>query len=381
MNENYQKLLAKIIVGSQMFGTNTPESDVDIAEIYKCDNDDLLGLTYKEHDDLNKDYRRYEIGKVIKMLMEANPNILEMLNAPDDCLLETSEEWEYLRSIKDTFLTKNIGKTFIGYAKSQIKKADSLNKKMNWEKNRVAHKDILDFCYIVEDAKSIPFKKWIKFKSYELKFFGVAKIPHNDNLYALYYDNHSHMIHSDIIPTELKLIYNEQAEKQNIKSFGYKGLVKVDEEKNDVVSNQLRLSSIPKDEQPIATLIYNKDAYTTHCKDYREYQTWLQNRNEIRYRTNKEHGQIIDGKNLAHNVRLLMTVKEALLGNGLKVRRNKNEIEYLLKIKHGELDLKQIKLDTENEIKIVEDLMKKSNLPEKKDLLFYHDILIKLRKI
>jgi hypothetical protein len=59
----------------------------------------------------------------------------------------------------------------------------------------------------------------------------------------------------------------------------YKGLVKVGESAdggdNYGISNQLRLSSIPG-EKSIATIVYNKDGYTKHCKDYREYQEWLQ---------------------------------------------------------------------------------------------------------
>ena len=55
-------------------------------------------------------------------------------------------------------------------------------------------------------------------------------------------------------------------------------------------SNELRLSSIPKSLYPVATLYYNKDGYTTHCKDWKSYQTWLNERNLNRFHTNVSHG-------------------------------------------------------------------------------------------
>jgi hypothetical protein len=59
------------------------------------------------------------------------------------------------------------------------------------------------------------------------------------------------------------------------------------------ISNQLRLSSIPKT-KTIAIVIYNK-RYSQHCKDYKEYQEWIEKRNDSRCR-GASHGQRIDGK-------------------------------------------------------------------------------------
>jgi hypothetical protein len=46
--------------------------------------------------------------------------------------------------------------------------------------------------------------------------------------------------------------------------------------------NQLRLSSAKRRES-VCIILYNKDSYSSHCKDYKEYQEWLENRNESRY--------------------------------------------------------------------------------------------------
>ena len=96
--------------------------------------------------------------------------------------------------------------------------------------------------------------------------------------------------------------------------FGYKGLVKTGEGQNVAESNALRLSSIPKGETPICNIVYNKDGYSEHCKDYKSYEEWLENRNEARWVDVKSHGQKIDGKNMMHCKRLISMAKEIAEG-------------------------------------------------------------------
>ena len=55
------KTLAKIIVGSQMFGTATETSDVDIIEIYMCSIEELLSLEHQDQIDITKDHKKYEL--------------------------------------------------------------------------------------------------------------------------------------------------------------------------------------------------------------------------------------------------------------------------------------------------------------------------------
>jgi hypothetical protein len=79
----------------------------------------------------------------------------------------------------------------------------------------------------------------------------------------------------------------------NHSTLGFKGIVLDD-------SNAVRLSVVPKDMLASAIVYYNKDSYSMHCKDYKEYQTWLETRNTQRYVDIQGHHQQIDGKNLLH---------------------------------------------------------------------------------
>jgi len=90
-------------------------------------------------------------------------------------------------------------------------------------------------------------------------------------------------------------------------TLGYKGIIQNEE------ANQVSVSSVPKNEKPIAYLFCNLDAYSVYCKDYREYWKWVAERNEDRYNVNQTHGQNYDSKNIMHTIRLLQSC-EALAG-------------------------------------------------------------------
>ena len=160
--------------------------------------------------------------------------------------------------------------------------------------------------------------------------------------------------------------------------LGYKGLVKTGEGQNVAESNQLRLSSIPKGETPICNIIYNKDGYSTHCKDYKEYEEWLENRNEQRYVDTQAHGQKIDGKNMMHCMRLIRMAQEIGAGKGIIVRRP--DAQELLSIRRGEIDLDNLIDMAEEEIARMDEIFDNSDLPNGVDKDLVNDLLIKIRK-
>jgi hypothetical protein len=170
----------------------------------------------------------------------------------------------------------------------------------------------------------------------------------------------------------------EIRKKNESMGFGYKGLVKSGHGDSLAESNALRLSSIPKWEEPICNIIYNKDGYTAHCKDYKSYQEWLENRNEQRWVDVQSHGQKIDGKNMMHCKRLLEMAAEIGQGKGIIVRRpNADE---LLAIRRGEVDLAFLLEDAEKKIKELDSIFENSSLPETIDQELVHSILVEIRK-
>jgi predicted nucleotidyltransferase len=365
--------------GSQAYGTAIPTSDIDYAGVYIQHIDNILGYGYKEqiNDDKN-DTVFYEIKRFLDLVSTNNPTILELLNTPEDCILYKHPLIGEILQHRDKFITKKCSNSFAGYAIQQIKKAKGQDKKQNWEKDKVTRKDVLDFCYVIKGEKSMPWKVWSEAR-YEEKFVGVVNLPNARDVYAVYYDTDSHLCFSESIPEGSRNVYkNNRKELGLVMGLGYKGLVKSGEGANVAESNQLRLSSIPKGETPICNIIYNKDGYTAHCKDYREYQEWLDNRNEQRWTDVKTHDQKIDGKNMMHCRRLLEMAKEIAEGKGILVRRE--NAQELLAIRRGEVDLQSLIDRAENDIVEIDRLFKESDLPESVDLGFINDLLVSIRK-
>lgn len=345
-----------VIRGSHAYGTNIETSDTDFAGVFIQSVDDIFGFKYKDqiNDDKN-DTVIYEVRRFLELLGSNNPTVLELLNTPEECILYKHPVFDMILNDRDNFLSKKCANSFGGYARQQIGKAKGQNKKQNWEKDKVTRKDLLDFCYVIEGEKTIPFKNSKYGSGYDVRMFGLTNVPHAKDVYAVY--------------------YNETP------GF-YKGLVKVGDEDLDKpnygISNQLRLSSIPKEEVSLCNIVYNKDGYSEHCKDYREYQEWLEKRNLQRWVDVTSHGQQIDGKNMMHCRRLVDMAREIAEGKGILVKRD--NAQELLAIRRGEVDLQTLIDYVESEIKVIDQLFKDSDLPNSVDQNLINTLLVKIRK-
>ena len=373
------KPLYLVIRGSHAYGTNIETSDTDYSGIFIQSMDDILGNKYIDqiNDDKN-DTVIYEIRRFLELLGSNNPTVLELLNTPEDCIIYKDPIFDLILNDREKFITKICAKSLGGYAKQQISKAKGQNKKQNWEKDKVTRKEVLDFVYVIEGEKSIPWKVWNN-NRYEEKFIGVVNVPNARDIYAVYFDQDAFCMFSESISESTrKTLIEVRKESGKSMGFGYKGLVKTGEGVNSAESNQLRLSSIPKGEEPICVITYNKDGYTQHCNDYKSYQTWLDQRNESRWVDVKSHGQKIDGKNMLHCKRLMEMAKEIAEGKGINVRRpNANE---LIAIRKGEVDLQTLIDNVEKEIIEIDKLFANSELPDSIDTEFINNLIVKIRK-
>jgi predicted nucleotidyltransferase len=338
------KIIFRAIVGSQSYGTSIPTSDIDIKGVYIQDEAEILGFGYKEQLNVTKDETYYEIRRFLELLETANPTVLELLFSPDECVLVKEPEFQILIDNRDKFLTKKCLHSFGGYAVAQIKKARGLNKKMNWEKEKITRKTPLDFIYGYDNGKTFPIKDWLDRNNYVQENCGLIGLNHFRDCYALYYDESG--------------------------AIGFRGLA-VEE------SNDIRLSSIPKEIDSKMIIFYNKDGYSMHCKDYKQYQEWLDNRNTQRYVDIDGHNQQIDGKNLLHCRRLLDTAIEIAKEGVLRVKRP--NADYLLKIRKGEVDLDTIINEAEKDIKILDEAYKVCTLPQQSDRELVNSLLLKVR--
>lgn len=341
--EKSGQIIFKGIVGSQAYGISTPTSDVDIKGVFIQPLDDILGFGYKEQiSDSTNDTTYFEIRRFLQLLQSANPTMLELLNLPEDCIIYSHPIMDQIKNQKEKFLVSGCKNSFGGYAVEQIRKARGLNKRIVKVPITV-RKDVIDFCYAIEDCQTIPLKEYLSNKNLDPYKCGLVKIPHTRDLYSLYY--------SDV--------------------HDYRGIYAED-------GNDVRTTSIPKGEKSLFSITFNKDDYSIHCKEYKASKEWEEKRNPARYADNMLHGKGYDGKNLAHCHRLLDMAIEIGSGKGINVLRPNRE--ELLSIRRGEMDYDQLVASAEEKIRLMDNLFESSNLPKKVDKKFINDLLIKIRK-
>lgn len=391
-------LLYEYIRGSQAFGLATETSDTDTGGVFMSPIESLLGLgfDYKEevasskHDDV-----WYELNKFFRLLLSSNPTILEALFVPDDCVLYEHPIMTEIKKHKHLFVTKKCFKPFGCYAVSQIEKCRGLNKKIvNPVKERLTP---LDFCYTFKGQGSTKIINWLDNRGLKQNYCGLVNVPNMHDMYDLYYDWGLHFQNENITLDDIidsrklnyqnnnikKLVdfiiglYNIQSEEElkywfnKITPIGYRGITN-----EDMTSNELRLSSVSKDELPLCHMSYNQTGYTKHCIDYKNYKDWEKNRNPIRYESNLNKNY--DAKNVSHAFRLMQMCIEIARGEGIKVRRDEDR-QFLLDVKHHKYEYEEIikKLD-EKKIEM-DEAIKNSTIPDEIDREKVNQLLLNIR--
>ena len=334
-------IIFECISGSRAYGLDTPNSDTDIRGVFVLPKEMYYSMDYVgQISNPSNDIVFYELKKFLELCAKNNPNILELLNVSEECVLY--EHPIFLEVKGFPFLSKKCKQSFANYAYTQIKKARGLEKKIvnPVEKER---KGVLDFCHVYTNGKSLELKRFLRDHSIEQADCGLSGLPHFRGCYNLY-------------------------ENPNIP---YKGIVKKED------SNDVSTSSIPKQEVPIGLLYFNKDGYSTYCKKYREYWDWVQLRNEDRFKTTEAHGKNYDSKNMMHTIRLLRVAREIALEGRINVKRN--DREFLLKVKNGEFEYDEL-ISQAEEIKAeLDDLYNRSNLLDEPDAEKVNRLLVNVR--
>ena len=81
-------LLFECISGSRAYRLDTSTSDTDLKGVFYLPVEQFYGLHYlPQVSSETNDEVYYELGRYVELLVKNNPNILEMLATPDDCVL------------------------------------------------------------------------------------------------------------------------------------------------------------------------------------------------------------------------------------------------------------------------------------------------------
>ena len=109
------QLLIKAISGSRAYGLSTPQSDTDIKGVFIQSKKEYFGLyPIEQVSNETNDIVYYELKRFFELLLKNNPNIIELLASPFDCILYKNSFFDLIKPEK--VLSKLCKQTFVLYA-------------------------------------------------------------------------------------------------------------------------------------------------------------------------------------------------------------------------------------------------------------------------
>ena len=121
-----RNILFLTLGGSYAYGTNVEGSDVDVRGVARNRPEELLGLaSFEQVTDKATDTTVYGFSKFISLLINCNPNIVEMLGCRPEHYLVMTEAGQELLDKRHMFLSQRAVNAFGGYATQQLRRLES----------------------------------------------------------------------------------------------------------------------------------------------------------------------------------------------------------------------------------------------------------------
>ncbi len=332
--------------GSWAYGTNTPESDLDVRGIVLSPKEIRNSLYSKfeqyesfdwveERKDIKEslikrtgqyetdDSTLYDVAKVIKLLADNNPNILELLFIEKSEIIHLDKELQLLFDNRDKFISTKVRFTYGGYALSQ---AEKINR----------HRD-----YLLSEKPVLP-----KPEDFGLK--DINSIKESDKI---------------LIEQEIKQIISmwkiedlniEKDVKEsllfNIRNF-YCAKLEVSNSNLDTELYKLAIDKLYLPEDIRGRLVQEKK-YKNALIRYKSYKDWESGRNPKRKEMEEKFGY--DLKHASHLIRLLRTGRDILKTGTIKVKRD--DFQDLLDIRNGKRSYEDVFEESSILMKEIENL-------------------------
>lgn len=315
------KILVKAIAGSHLFGTNTPQSDLDYKGVFLPSSNEIILGNYSDtirhstgndgakntKDDV--DTELYSLRKFLVMIENGDTAALELLFTPAEFVIEKHPIWDEIVAIRHTLISKKIN-SMIGYARQQANKYGIKGSRMG-ELNNVlkALKDI---------------EKRFDFKG--------AKLKHGWD---------------DIVLA--------------VKDFQHVHIIEMHPTKDSVAQGLDILGKRFSDSTPFEVLLKNLSD---------EYKKYGQRAREAR----DNNG--IDFKALSHAVRVMIQGIELMQSEQITIPHLGNNLKLISDIKQGKMEYKKVEPIIEELLTILERKALESELPDRLDRTYLDNLLL-----
>ena len=116
------KLIFLTFGGSHAYGTNNPNSDVDVRGCTFNQKSDLIGLSsFEQFTEDKTDTVIYSFNKLISLLCNCNPNTIELLGCKPEHYIILNSIGQEMIDNRAMFLSRRAINSFGGYANQQLR--------------------------------------------------------------------------------------------------------------------------------------------------------------------------------------------------------------------------------------------------------------------
>ena len=344
--EQSPNLIFRAIAGSRAYGTHRPESDTDIRGVLALPARAYLSMTEPptQVSDARGDRVYYTLRRFLQLAASANPNIIELLYLPEDCVLLSRPAFDLIRARRGCFITKAAHESHVGYARAQIKKARGRKKWISRPQPKEPPTTVQHCWFLPARAPEgrYPYRPVpIEESGIDHRRCRCATVEHIPDLYRLY----------------------DYAGEESI------GIIR---------GNLIRCSSIPREHERIrciGLLFYHKEAHEQARRNHRGYWEWVEKRNPHRWQA-QERGEIdYDTKNMMHTVRLILSGGHILRVGEPLVRFEGEQRAFLKEVLAGEHAYEDLIERVEALVTELDTLVAASDLPERVEPSLLEDLL------
>jgi hypothetical protein len=338
-----QNCLLRVVSGSNAYGTALPTSDWDERGIF-LDKIERVVLPFEKVEFVkfsNDDIVYYELSKYMPLLLDQNPNMIELLWTEEKDILFKNDFGQLLIDNRAKFLCKKIKNSYIGYAKSQLARIKGHNKWINSPQPEKEPKR-KDFVTVVWNNTN--YKEFNKYAPQK----GFVGFDLGDNHFGLF----------------------------EHKKIGLEKDTWFDEQGNLTISSKEDLYKLTQNNKVNPDLIVkiNQRSFEEAHKNWKCYWDWKKNRNEKRSILEEQFGY--DTKHAMHLIRLLRSGADILEYGIVPVKRN--DAQYLLDIRLGKFTYEEIIAESERLYKRVEYLSSLTKLNDEPDYKLAKDIMLEI---